>query len=570
MSKVFVFLFLMVHHSVFAAFAAPASSTKDMVVSAHSYATQVGNNILKQGGNAIDAAVAIGYALAVVHPCCGNLGGGGFMVIRFPDGRTTFINFRERAPKKIKVNDFIDKEGNVINQFLSTGHLTGALTRPYLAVGVPGTVMGLNYALQKYGTLPLPKVISPAIQLAANGFIILPGDASIYKMQEGNFNTQSNVAAIFLKNGHTYEAKEKLIQKDLAKTLTTISQGGTKVFYQGEIANKIVAASTANGGVLTKQDFSDYSVVEGPPLECDYKDYHLITAPPPGSGVTLCEALKILEPYPLREYGFHSAMGSHYVIEALRFAFADRNQYLGDPRFINNPVAEILSNENIQKIRARIKADRATPSSFIHFSTEGPNTTGYAVVDRSGLAVSISYTLNDYFGAKVIAGDTGFFLNNEMADFTIKPSKPNKYGLYQGWPNLMAPSKQPLSSMAPTILTKNGQLFMLVATPGGSTIPSQLTNVILNVIEYGMNIQEAIDMPRFHMQWFPDKVFMEPYAFSTDTQRLLEKMGYVLQLGSPYGSLLWGAVAGIVVDTTTHTLFGAMDSRRSNGAATGE
>ncbi len=570
MSKLIVTMMFLISYCAYGAFPAPATSSKDMVVSGHLYATEVGNNILKAGGNAIDAAVAVGYALAVVHPCCGNIGGGGFMLIRFPNGKSTFINFREKAPAHIDINEYIDKQGKVINDYLSTGHMNSGLQKPYLAAGVPGTVKGLNTALKKYGTKPLMTVMAPAIKLADEGFIVLPGDASIFKLQEANFRKEPNVAKIFLKDNRTFLAGERLVQKDLARTLKTISKNDIAGFYQGEVAEQIVAASNAGGGSIRKEDLLNYSVTESAPLECDYKNFHLITAPPPGSGVTICEALKILETYPLRQFGFHSAMGSHYVLEALRFSYADRNQFLGDPLFVANPVVKLLSPSHIQKIRTRIKPNQATPSSFIHFTTEGANTTAYVIVDKNGTAVSVSYTLNDYFGAKVIPGNTGFFLNNELADFTIKPNTANNYGLYQGWPNLMAPNKQPLSSMAPTIITQNNQLFMVIGTPGGSTIPSQLVNVILNVIEYGMNIQEAEDMPRFHMQWLPDRVYMEPFTFSADTQRLLEKMGYQFQLGSPYGSLLWGAVAGIHKDPTSHLLTGAMDSRRSNGAATGE
>jgi gamma-glutamyltranspeptidase/glutathione hydrolase len=541
-----------------------------MVVSGHAYATAIGNNILKQGGNAIDAAVAIGYALAVVHPCCGNIGGGGFMTIRFANGKTTFINFRERAPALAKPEHFLDSQGRVLSENLSVGHISGSLAKPYLAVGVPGTVMGLNTALARYGSLPLSKVIAPAIQLAQEGFILLPSDEDLFKTSEISFREQPNVAQIFLKNNRTYRAGERLIQKNLADTLKAISKGGTEAFYQGEIAAKIAQAAQENGGLITKEDLRHYYVDEVAPLECDYKNYHIITAPPPGSGVTICQALKIVEAYPLRDLGFHSAMGSHYILEALRFSYADRNQFLGDPRFVHNPVDKMLSPQYIQQIRARIKPNKTTPSSFVHFNLEGGNTTAYVVVDKKGNAVSVTYTLNDYFGAKVIAKDTGFFLNNEMADFTIKPDIANNYGLYQGKPNLIAPHKQPLSSMAPTIITKNNQLFMIIGTPGGSTIASQLIGVILNVIEYNMNIQEAEDMPRFHMQWLPDVVFMERFTFSADTLRILANMGYRFQLGSPYGTLFWGAVAGIVADQSAHLYYGAMDSRRSNGSANGQ
>ncbi|MBA2653713.1 MAG: gamma-glutamyltransferase [Gammaproteobacteria bacterium] len=554
-----------------AASPAPVQGSKFMAVSSQRYATEVGACILKQGGNAVDAAVAMGYALAVVNPCCGNIGGGGFMLIRFANGHATFLNFREKAPKKSRLDLFLDPKGNVIFENLSTGHIKGALAKPYLAVGIPGTVMGLNKALEKYGTLPLSQVLAPAIRLAEDGYLLLPGDVSILKTGEESFKTQPNVCAIFMKGGRSYNPGDRLVQKNLATTLKEIASKGTAGFYQGKIAEEIVKASNKNGGVITKSDLSHYSIDEQSPLVCTYRGYKIITTPPPGSGTTICEALKILEPYKLREYGFHSAMGTHYAVEAMRFSYADRNRYLGDPNFIQNPVKTLLSQSHIRKIQAQIKPNKATPSDRIRWDIpEGSNTTSYVVIDRKGNAVSVTYTLNDYFGSKVIPGKTGFFLNNEMADFTIKPNTSNTYGLYQGKQNLLEPNKRPLSSMAPTIMTKDDKLFLVIGTPGGSTIPSQIINVILNVIDYGMNIQEAEDAPRFHMQWLPDKIFMEQFAFSRDTQAILEKMGYQLKLGSPYDTPYWGAVSGILIDSETHKFYGAMDSRRPTGAAIGE
>lgn len=567
----------------YAASPEPRTSRQHMAVSAHIYATKIGEDILQQGGNAVDAAVAMGYALSVVHPCCGNIGGGGFMLIRFANGSNTFINFREKAPAKATPELYIDKNGRVRNELLSSGHISGTLRQPYLAVGIPGTVMGLNRALAKYGTMPLAKVMAPAIQLAEHGFVLLPGDAIIFKKSEDDFRQEPNVAAIYLKNDRTYAAGEKFIQKELAHSLKAIAKHGTDAFYRGEIAEQIVRASNHNAGLITKNDLAQYTIEELRPQECQYKNYRIITTPPPGSGVTLCEALKIVESYPLENMGFHSAMSSHYILEALRFSYADRNRYLGDPNFVQNPIDKILASSHLREIRHKITPYLATPSTRIqddlirHFrgvknkieqttSPEGSNTTSYAVVDNQGNAVSVTYTLNDYFGAKVIPGNTGFFLNNEMADFTIRPGIANNYGLYQGAPNLMAPNKRPLSSMAPTIITRDKQLFMVIGTPGGSTIVSTLVNVILNVTLFGMNIQEAEDMPRFHMQWLPDVVFMERFTFSMDTQNILAHMGYRFQLGSPYGTPYWGAVSGILFDSKNHLLYGGEDSRRSNSS----
>jgi gamma-glutamyltranspeptidase / glutathione hydrolase len=562
MLKTFFFIFLLIVNSpVWAASPPPVEGKRCMVVSGQHYATQIGLNILKQGGNAIDAAVAMGYALAVVYPCCGNIGGGGFMLIRFANGKSTFLNFREKAPLKIRKEMFLDKNGQVNYDYLSAGHITGGIKKPYLAVGIPGTVMGLNTALSKYGTLPLKEVMQPAILLAEQGFTLLPGDTMLLKTGESEFKTQPNVSPIFLKNGQSYQPGDKLIQKNLANTLMKIAQGGTPAFYEGSIADEIVKASTQQKGVMTKEDLKDFTVEEQPPITCHYKNYQLITAPPPGSGVTICEALKILELYPLSAWGFH----------AVRLSYADRNRYLGDPDYVNNPVNTLLSNSYIQQLRQKIQPSTATPSGTIAFTCpEGGNTTSYVVVDCAGNAVSVTYTLNDYFGAKVMPGNTGFFLNNEIADFTIKSGTSNNYGLFQGGQNQIAPGKRPLSSMSPTILTKDNTLFMVIGTPGGSTIPSQLINVILNVIDYGMNIQEAEDMPRFHMQWLPDTVFMEPFTFSQDTQNDLQKMGYHFHLGSQYGPPLWGAVTGIENEPKEHKLYGAMDSRRPAGAAMGE
>jgi gamma-glutamyltranspeptidase/glutathione hydrolase len=553
----------------------PAEGKSYMVVSAQHYATQVGYDILKKGGNAIDAAVAMGYALAVVHPCCGNIGGGGFMLIRFADGNITFVNFREKAPQAIHPELFLDNKGYVIPNSLSAGHLSGILCRPYLAVGIPGTVLGLNTALRKYGTLSLREVLQPAIRLAREGYRLLPGDVEVFKNGEKSFKVQPNIAAIFLKNGQLHRPGDVLIQKNLARTLEEIARHGSYAFYHGKIANTIVRASRDHGGVITKKDLQRYTIEELQPIVCRYRGYQIITAPPPSSGgITICETLNIIERFPLNRMGYRSALSSHYILEAMRYTFADRNSLLGDPNFVKNPTKKLISKQYAAYIRKQIQPCRATPSSRIGFTAKsqggGSNTTSYVVVDCHGNAVSVTYTLNDYFGAKIIAGNSGFFLNNELADFSVKPGVANNYGLVQGDANKMAPSKRPLSSMAPTIILKNNQLFMAIGTPGGSTIPTQLINVIVNVIDYGMNIQQAENAPRYHMQWQPDKVFVEPFAFSQETQARLKKMGYKFQFGSPYGTTCWGGVAGILFDTRAHRIYGAIDGRRPAGAAMGE
>lgn len=532
-----------------------------VVVTSQHLATDVGIRILQQGGNAIDAAVAIGYALAVVEPCCGNIGGGGFMLIHLANGKNIFLDFRERAPLAIKADLYLTKTGQAIPE---------ALRRGYLAVAVPGTVLGLNTALRKYGTLPLATVMQPAIELANNGFRLTAGDVRYLEYGTNDFKNQPNVAAIFLKNGEPYQVGDILIQKNLASTLQKIATGGAKAFYEGTIADQIITASKAHGGVLTKEDFASYQVKERTPIICNYRGYEIITAgPPSGGGITLCEMLNITETYPLHFFGFRSAVGSHYIIEAMRHAYADRNQYLGDPDFVHNPVSELLSPQHAAWVRSHISSIWAGDSHKVTKGTvsEQAETTHYSVVDKYGNAVAVTYTINGFFGSKIIAGNTGFFLNNEMDDFTLQPNVANSFQLYQGTANLIAPGKRPLSSMAPTIILKNQQLFMVLGTPGGSTIPTQLLETIENVIDYNMNLQQAVDAPRFHMQWLPDVVYMEPYAFSFLTLHNLQMMGYSFQPGSPYGTSRWGVVAAILRDPATGKYYGAIDKRVLQGSA---
>ena len=542
-----------------------------MVATAQHLATKVGLDILKAGGNAIDAAVATGYALAVVDPCCGNIGGGGFMTLHLADGRNVFINFRERAPLHATRDMYLDDKGNVV---------PGRSTDGYLAVGVPGTVMGLDTALKKYGTMSRAQVMAPAIRLAEHGFVLEQGDINILagKGRHGDldaltgpskrFATQPNVAAIFLNHGRPYREGERLVQKDLARTLKLIEKKGPAAFYDGPIADAIVRASQKNGGILAKADFTNYLVDETRPVECAYHDYRIISAPPPSSGgVTLCEILNIVEPYPLGKMGFHSAAATHVLVEAMRHAYVDRNTLLGDPHFVQAPVARLLSKPYAARIRAAIRPDRATPSDQVRQGEpphEGTNTTHYSIVDGKGNAASVTYTINRYFGAGVIAGNTGFFLNDEMDDFTSKPGVPNLYGLIQGENNAIAPGKRPLSSMTPTIVTRNGKLFMVLGSPGGSRIITITLETFLNVVDHGMTLQEAVDAPRFHHQWQPDVIQYEPDAFSAEAMARLEAMGYKFKAYGP-----WGATEAILVDPATGALTGANDRRRPAGAAMG-
>ncbi|CAN5203184.1 gamma-glutamyltransferase [soil metagenome] len=558
----------------------PVSGKNGMVVSSQTEASRVGAEILKGGGNAIDAAVAIGYALAVTNPCCGNIGGGGFATIRFADGRDTFINFREKAPAASTETMYLDAKGEVI---------PGRSLEGYLAVAVPGTVLGLDTMLQKYGTLPRDKVMAPAIRLAADGFVLTQADADILAAAAEAFAKQSNVAPIFLNQAKPWAAGDRFIQKDLSGTLARIAKDGPDAFYKGTIADEIVAASAANGGILSKKDFLDYTISETRPVNCTYRTFVLISAPPPSSGgTTICEILNILEGYNLAELGFHSAAAVHVMAEAMRHAFVDRNFDLGDPDFVKNPVERLVSKSYATELRSKINMAKATRSQDVGPETpphEGTQTTHYSVVDAAGNAVSVTYTINALFGAKVIAGDTGFFLNDEMDDFTTKPGAANLFGLVQGSKNAIAPGKRPLSSMSPTIVTKDGETVMVLGSPGGSRIITIVVEVISNVVDYGMDIQEAVNAPRIHHQWLPDQISAEPYALSPDTKKILTEMGHKIVEQTP-----WGAAEAILIGpakggpgsvlssgndavTTGQTVekrhFGGHDDRRPAGSAIG-
>ena len=556
-----------VHFAPQAASLAPATGRDGMVVTAHHLATQVGVDVLKAGGNAVDAGVAVGYALAVVYPVAGNLGGGGFMTLMQADGRKTFLDFREKAPLAATADMYLDRDGNVVK---------GASTDGHLAVGVPGTVSGLQYALKKYGTLPRGKVLAPAIRLAQRGFVLGQTDVDMLGMATQAFGRDAPSAAIFLNRGEPYRVGQRLVQKDLARTLRQISQRGSDGFYKGPVAQALVASSQSNGGIITQADLDQYRTREMAPIECSYRGYGIVSAPPPSSGgVTMCEMLNILEAYPLSELGFHSAQGVHYQIEAMRHAYVDRNSYLGDPDFVDNPLSRLLDKDYAARIRAKITKHKAGVSMEIKPGVpphEGDNTTHYSIVDRWGNAVSVTYTLNGAFGAKVTAAGTGVLLNNEMDDFTVKVGVPNSYGLVQGEANVIAPGKRPLSSMSPTIVTHDGKPLMVVGTPGGSRIITAVMLTILNVIDYGMDIQEAVDAPRFHQQWLPDTTFVERYALSPDTRAALESWGQNFSdtgYANHVTAILIGAprLGGKPVGDNRY--YGANDPRHNTGSALG-
>ncbi|BBZ97964.1 gamma-glutamyltranspeptidase [Bradyrhizobium diazoefficiens] len=521
MAAAIVSVSLVTFGAVRAASVAPVAAQNGMVVSAQHLATQVGVDVLRRGGNAVDAAVAVGYALAVVYPAAGNLGGGGFMTIQLADGRKTFLDFRETAPKGATANMYLDKDGNVIKGLSTKGHL---------AVGVPGSVSGMEYAREKYGTMKRADLLAPAIQLAEQGFALDQGDIDLLRTATADFRDDPATAAIFLNNSQPFQVGERLMQPELAKTLREISSKGTDGFYKGWVGSAIVASSQAGKGLLTQDDLDGYKTRELAPVECDYRGYHVISAPPSSSGgVIICEILNILEGYPLKELGYHSAQAVHVQIEAMRHAYVDRNSYLGDPDFVKNPLDRLLDKNYAANIRAVIDPNKAGISKDIKPGVaphEGSNTTHYSIADKDGNAVSVTYTLNDWFGAKVTAAKTGVLLNDEMDDFTAKVGVPNLYGLVQGEANAIAPGKRPLSSMSPTIVTKDGKTVMVVGTPGGSRIITAVLQTMINAIDYGMNAQEAVDMPRIHQQWLPDLTNVEDYALSPDTRKILEVMGH--------------------------------------------
>ncbi len=550
-----------------AASVAPVAAEHGMVVTAQHLATQVGVDVLKKGGNAIDAAVAVGYALAVVYPAAGNLGGGGFMTLQLADGRKTFLDFREKAPLGASANMYLDASGNVVK---------GLSTKGYLAVAVPGSVAGFEMARAKYGTLPRATLMAPAIKLAERGFVLQQGDADFFQTAVADLRADAPSATIFLNKGELPIAGHKLVQKDLAKTLKLISSKGADGFYKGPVAKALVAASVAGKGLLTQADLDQYAVRELAPVECDYRGYHVVSAPPPSSGgVVICEVLNIVEGYPLKDLGFRSAQSVHYLIEAMRHAYVDRNSYLGDPDFVKNPLERLLDKGYAAKIRAAIDPAKAGVSKDIKPGVEpheGMNTTHYSIVDKDGNAVAVTYTLNDWFGARVTAAGTGVLLNNEMDDFTIKIGVPNMYGLVQGEANAIAPGKRPLSSMSPTIVSQNGKPVMVVGTPGGSRIITAVTHTILNVIDYGMNVQEAIDAPRFHQQWLPDLTNVDTFGLSPDSRKMLVEMGHKLgapQPGSHLAAILVGAPSLGGKPVANNRFYGANDPRRNTGLALG-
>jgi len=546
---------------------APVAAEHGMVVTAQHLATQVGVDVLKHGGNAIDAAVAVGYALAVVYPAAGNLGGGGFMTIQLADGRKTFIDFREKAPLGATRDMYLDADGNVVK---------GLSTHSALAVGVPGTVAGLELARTAYGTLARGTLIAPAIRYADDGFVLDAGDVQMLHTATADLRRDGASAAIFLNRGQPFEAGQTLVQKDLAATLRRIADDGATGFYAGPVGAAIVASSRSGHGLITQADLDQYKARELKPVECDYRGFHVVSAPPPSSGgVILCEMLNVLEGYPLKAMGFHSAAAVHVQIEAMRHAYVDRNNALGDPDFVHNPLAHLLDKRYAATLRAAIDPQHAGDSHALKAGVaphEGSNTTHYSIVDPFGNAVAVTYTLNGWFGARITAPGTGVLLNNEMDDFTAKPGVPNLFGLVQGAANQIAPGKRPLSSMTPTIVTRDGKPLIVLGTPGGSRIITTVLLTLINVIDYGMDIQEAVDAPRFHQQWLPASTALEAFCLSPDTEALLRAMGHQFSAAQPANHVAAILVGAPKIDGRplgNNRFYGANDPRRRSGLALG-
>jgi gamma-glutamyltranspeptidase/glutathione hydrolase len=503
-----------------------------MVVSAHQQSSRVGADILRKGGNAIDAAVATEFALAVCYPEAGNIGGGGFMVIRTSDGMTDVIDYREKAPLLASRDMYLDKDGNVKE---------GLSTATHLASGVPGTVDGMINAHSKYGKLPFRDIIQPAIDLAENGFPLSGRQAGSLNSNRTKFIERNSTKPAFVRDS-LWKEGDTLIQNALAETLKRIRDSGRDGFYSGKTARLIIKEMQRGNGIISDNDLNEFCSVSRIPVEADYKGYKIITVPPPsGGGIILIQLLKMIEPFPLKDWGFHSDRAIHLMIESERRAFADRSEYLGDPRFMKIP-ADLLINRNYLLHRmSTFNEKRASNSLDIHpGSPEGytsEETTHYSVVDAQGNAVSATTTLNGTFGTSIVVDSAGFLLNNQMDDFSVKPGYPNMYGLVGGEINSIQSGKKMLSSMTPVIVEKDGKLFLVAGSPGGSTIPTTVFQIIVNVIDFGMNIQEAVDAGRFHNQWLPEQTSFEKNSIDSLTVIKLIGMGHTFNERTAMGSV---------------------------------
>ena len=534
--------------------AQPVHARHAMVVSVEQHATDAGVAVLEAGGNAVDAAVAVGFALAVTHPSAGNIGGGGFMLIRFADGRSTFLDFRERAPEHASRDMYLD----------AAGKPTKDSVVGYRAAGVPGSVRGFEYASKKYGRKPWADVVAPAVALAEKGFPVSYGLARSLRGSADRLGQFPESKSIFLKGGSFYEAGDTLAQPELARTLQRIRREGARDFYEGETARWLAADMLRHGGLITLDDLKDYTVVERTPLTGTYRGYDIITAPPPSSGGPgILQMLGVLEGSGYEKSGAGSAAELHFLAETMRRYFADRASSMGDPDFVKVPVAGLLDPAYIAQLRKSIDPEHATPSAQIHGKPLGPEsseTTHYSIVDAEGNAVAVTYTLNFGYGNGVTVPGLGFLLNDEMDDFAAKPGEPNGFGLVQGEANAIQPRKRPLSSMTPTIVARAGKLELVLGSPGGPTIINSVLEVLVNVVDFGMNVQDAVDWPRIHHQWLPDQILMER-GFSPDTIALLKARGHQVKVVGGFGEVA-------AIEARDGWLEGAADPR-TEGVAKG-
>ncbi|HKG47947.1 MAG TPA: gamma-glutamyltransferase [Pyrinomonadaceae bacterium] len=563
--KVLILLLVVALNAPFIIGREPVRARHGIVASTNEVASRVGVEIMKRGGNAVDAAIAVAFALAVTHPAAGNLGGGGFMMIRLKDGRTTAIDYREMAPGAAHRDVYLDKNGNLIEG--EGGSLVG-----YRAAGVPGTVRGMELALKKYGSgkLTWSQLVEPARQLAGRGFIVTHSLAgSLYGNRE-YLEKYAETKRIYLKGGQFYKEGELFRQPELAATFARLQRLGPNEFYEGETARLIVADMKRNNGLMTMEDLRGYVAKERTPVRGNYRGHEIISMPPPSSGgAVLVQMLNILEGFDLQKLEAGSSDRYHLMAEAMRRAFADRAEYMGDTDFVKVPIPGLIDKAYAATLRATINTERASTSEEVRAGRpagyESDDTTHFTVVDADGNTVANTYTLNNSYGSAAVAKGTGILLNDEMDDFAAKPGTPNLYGLIQGERNAVAPKKRPLSAMTPTIvLRKDGSLWFTVGSPGGPTIINTVLCVITNVIDYEMNVQQAIDFPRIHHQWLPDELVGEPLGLSGDTQKALTARGHKL------AKLRYlGDAEGIMIEEQTGTRLGATDPRRSDGQAQG-
>jgi gamma-glutamyltranspeptidase/glutathione hydrolase len=550
----------------------PVRAQHGMVVSVHHLASDAGLEVLRAGGNAVDAAVATGFALAVVHPAAGNLGGGGFMLVRTHDGHATFIDYREKAPLAATESMYQDSQGNVLPAENLQSSVIG-----YRSIATPGSVAGLVYAERKYGKLGLARVMAPAIKVAAEGFVLTDEEAK--ELTDSDLAKFPDSKRIFQRDGQLYKEGETFRQPELARTLQRIATDPDD-FYRGKMAHELIDELKKGGALLTLDDLAQYTVVERTPVTGSFHNYTVISAPPPSSGgIVLLSALNVLEGFDLTKLGDRTAQSIHLITEAYRRAYMDRADYLGDPDYNDIPTAVLTAKPYAEAWRATIQADAATPSATLvrpagflpgppktagRRKPESHDTTHYSVVDGEGNAVSVTTTLNDVFGSHVTAGSLGFLLNDEMDDFASKMGVPNMFGLIQGPANAIAPGKRPLSSMTPTIILEDGKLRYVLGSPGGARIITTVANIFLSAAEDGLNIQQAVDAPRFHHQYQPDKLFLEP-GFSPDAIAGLKKMGYSLSIRDGH----WSNGECIAVDPKSGELMGGQDHRSHYGKAAG-